>query len=142
MYKVIHSYNRNFAGRHDANPATHAFIASPEIVTALAFAGDLTFNPLTDKLCDGDGRPFAFSKPTGARFPARGYDPGRDAFQRPPDNRASLSIYIDPNSDRLRLLEPFKPRHGISPTDLPILIKVKGSCSEYYIYRLFHNYAY
>jgi len=127
---VITSYNRNFTGRNDANPATHAFVASPDIVTAMAFAGDLTFNPLTDSLTGTDGKTFKFSDPSGNELPPRGYDPGEDTFQPPPEDRASVQVAVDPKSDRLQLLKPFAPWDGKTPTDLPILIKVKGKCSE------------
>ena len=127
---VITSYNRNFTGRNDANPATHAFVASPEIVTAMAFAGDLRFNPLTDTLTGTDGKPFKFDDPTGNELPPRGYDPGQNTFQAPPADRASVKVAVDPKSERLQLLSPFKPWDGKTPTDLPILIKVKGKCSK------------
>lgn len=126
---VINSYNRNFTGRNDANPATHAFVASPDIVTAFAFAGKLTFNPLTDELIGADGKPFKFTDPSGNELPPRGYDPGQNTFQAPPEDRASVQVAIDPKSDRLQKLEPFKPWDGKTPEDLPILIKVKGKCS-------------
>lgn len=131
LISVITSYNRNFTGRNDANPATHAFVASPDIVTAMAFAGDLTFNPVTDTLIGADGKPFKFADPSGNELPPRGYDPGEDTYQRPPEDRASVSVAVDPKSDRLQLLEPFKPFDGKQPTDLPILIKVQGKCSTY-----------
>ncbi|KAF9513537.1 hypothetical protein BS47DRAFT_1376704 [Hydnum rufescens UP504] len=118
---IITSYNRNFTGRNDANPATHAFVASPDIVTAMAFAGDLTFNPLTDTLIGADGKPFKFADPSGNELPPRGYDPGEDTYQ------------LDPKSDRLQLLQPFTPWDGKTPTDLPILIKVKGKCTTDHI---------
>jgi len=126
---IITSYNRNFTGRNDANPATHAFVASPDIVTALVFAGDLRFNPLTDTLVGADGKPFKFSDPTGNELPPRGYDPGENTFQAPPEDRASVQVAVSPTSDRLQLLKPFKPWDGKTPEDLPILIKVKGKCS-------------
>ena len=88
---IITSYNRNFTGRNDANPATHAFVASSDIVTALVFAGDLRFNPLTDTLIGADGKPFKFSNPTGHELQPRGYDPGENTFQAPPKDRASRS---------------------------------------------------
>jgi aconitate hydratase len=128
---VITSYNRNFTGRNDANPATHAFVASPDIVTAFAFAGDLTFNPLTDTLIGSDGKPFKFIDPSGNELPPRGYDPGQDTYQAPPENRMSVQVAVDPKSDRLQLLQPFKPWDGKTPQDLPVLIKVRGKCSEY-----------
>lgn len=127
---VITSYNRNFTGRNDANPATHAFVASPDVVTAFAFAGDLTFNPVTDTLIGSDGKPFKFSDPSGFELPPKGYDPGVDTFQPPPQDRAAVQVAVDPNSNRLQLLQPFEPWNGKTPEDLPILIKVKGKCSE------------
>ncbi|EIN05145.1 aconitate hydratase [Punctularia strigosozonata HHB-11173 SS5] len=130
---IITSYNRNFTGRNDANPATHAFVASPDIVTAFAFAGDLRFNPLTDELTGADGKKFKFDDPNGLELPPKGYDPGQNTFQAPPSDRASVQVAVDPKSDRLQLLKPFKPWDGKTPTDLPILIKVKGKCTTDHI---------
>jgi aconitate hydratase len=130
---ILTSYNRNFTGRNDANPATHAFVASPDIVTAMAFAGDLTFNPLTDELIGADGKPFRFTDPSGNELPPTGYDPGVDTFTPPPQDRASVSVVIDPKSDRLQKLEAFNPWNGKQPTDLPVLIKVKGKCTTDHI---------
>ncbi|KAG5643352.1 hypothetical protein DXG03_001034 [Asterophora parasitica] len=130
---IITSYNRNFTGRNDANPATHAFVASPDIVTAMAFAGSLTFNPLTDSLIGSDGKPFRFSDPTGNELPPRGYDPGQDTFQPPPADRASVQVAVSPTSDRLQLLKPFTPWDGKTPENLPILIKVHGKCTTDHI---------
>ncbi|KAG9019809.1 Aconitate hydratase mitochondrial [Tulasnella sp. 427] len=130
---IITSYNRNFTGRNDANPATHAFVASPDIVTAMAFAGDLTFNPLTDSLKGSDGKPFKFDDPSGNELPPRGYDPGQDTFQPPPEDRASVNVIVSPTSDRLQLLQPFNPWDGKEPKDLPILIKVLGKCTTDHI---------
>ncbi|KAL5637592.1 hypothetical protein ACGC1H_004115 [Rhizoctonia solani] len=130
---IITSYNRNFTGRNDANPATHAFVASPDIVTAMAFAGDLTFNPLKDELTGADGQKFKFSDPSGNELPPRGYDPGEDTFQAPPKDRASVNVAVDPKSDRLQLLQPFKPWDGKSPKNLPVLIKVQGKCTTDHI---------
>ena len=97
----------------------------------MAFAGDLTFNPLTDTLQGSNGKSFKFSDPSGYELPPRGYDPGQDTFQPPPVDRASVSVAVDPKSDRLQLLQPFKPWDGKTPTDVPVLIKVKGKCSTY-----------
>ncbi|TFY75144.1 hypothetical protein EWM64_g8866 [Hericium alpestre] len=130
---IITSYNRNFTGRNDANPATHAFVASPDVVTAFAFAGDLRFNPLTDSLIGSDGKPFKFSDPTGKELPPRGYDPGQDTFQPPPEDRFTVQVAVDPKSERLQLLTPFAPWDGKTPEDLPILIKVKGKCTTDHI---------
>ncbi|KAG6884662.1 hypothetical protein C0993_009186 [Termitomyces sp. T159_Od127] len=130
---IITSYNRNFTGRNDANPATHAYVASPDLVTAMAFAGRLTFNPLTDTLTGADGKEFKFSAPNGAELPPRGYDPGENTFQPPPADRASVQVAVDPKSDRLQVLQPFKPWDGKTPEDLPILIKVQGKCTTDHI---------
>ncbi len=130
---VITSYNRNFTGRNDANPATHAFVASPDIVTAMIFAGSLTFNPMTDTLIGSDGKPFKFTNPSGNELPPTGYDPGQNTFQAPPTDRASVNVAVDPKSDRLQLLSPFTPWDGKTPTDLPILIKAQGKCSKSYM---------
>ncbi|KAH9942118.1 aconitate hydratase [Amylocystis lapponica] len=130
---IITSYNRNFTGRNDANPATHAFVASPDIVTAFAFAGDLRFNPLTDSLIGADGKPFKFSDPTGNELPPKGYDPGQNTFQAPPADRATIQVAVSPTSERLQLLTPFDPWNGKTPSDLPVLIKVTGKCTTDHI---------
>ncbi|RUS30708.1 aconitate hydratase [Jimgerdemannia flammicorona] len=130
---IITSYNRNFTGRNDANPATHAFVASPEIVTAMTFAGDLTFNPITDTLIGADGKPFRFNDPNGNELPPRGYDPGVDTYRAPPADRSQVSVSVSPSSNRLQLLEPFKPWNGKDITDIPVLIKVKGKCTTDHI---------
>lgn len=130
---IISSYNRNFTGRNDANPATHAFVTSPDLVVALTIAGTLNFNPLTDKLKDKDGNEFMLSPPTGAGLPADGYDPGRDTYQAPPADRASINVAVSPTSDRLQILEPFKPWNGKDATDIPILIKCEGKTTTDHI---------
>lgn len=130
---IITSYNRNFTGRNDANPATHAFVASPEIVTALTIAGDLTFNPLTDSLTGEDGKPFKFEAPTGYELPPKGYDPGQDTYQAPPADRSSVNVAVAPDSNRLQLLEPFKKWDGKDFEEIPVLIKVKGKCTTDHI---------
>ncbi|RKP06485.1 aconitase [Thamnocephalis sphaerospora] len=133
---IITSYNRNFTGRNDANPATHAFVASPEIVTAMSFAGDLRFNPLTDSLKGADGETFKFTAPHGEELPPRGYDPGEDTYQAPPTDlveASAVKVVVDPESNRLQLLEPFAKWDGKNPTNLPILIKVKGKCTTDHI---------
>ncbi|EJU00580.1 aconitate hydratase 2 [Dacryopinax primogenitus] len=130
---IVTSYNRNFTGRNDANPATHAFVASPDLVTAMAFAGTLNFNPLTDTLTGSDGKEFKFTDPVGNELPPKGYDPGQNTYQEPPQDRASVQVAVDPNSDRLQLLKPFAPWDGKEPTDLPILIKVQGKCTTDHI---------
>ena len=106
---IISSYNRNFTGRNDANPATHAFVTSPDLVVAMTIAGSLHFNPLTDKLVGKDGKEFLLKAPTGNGLPASGsFDPGQNTYQAPPAERSGVSVAVSPTSDRLQLLEPFK----------------------------------
>ncbi|KAI7155384.1 Aconitate hydratase [Hortaea werneckii] len=130
---IISSYNRNFTGRNDANPATHSFVTSPDLVVAMTLAGSLNFNPLTDTLKDKDGKDFKLKAPTGEGLPAQGYDPGRDTYQAPPQDRASVSVAVSPTSDRLQILEPFTPWDGKDATDLPILIKAQGKTTTDHI---------
>lgn len=91
---IVTSYNRNFTGRNDANPETHAFVASPEIVTALALAGTLEFNPETDSLTGADGKPFKLDSPYGDELPSQGFDPGSDTYQEPPQDGSGLSVNV------------------------------------------------
>lgn len=130
---IISSYNRNFTGRNDGNPATHSFVASPDMVVALTIAGSLHFNPLTDTLKDKDGKEFKLSPPTGDGLPVRGYDPGQNTYQAPPKDRASVTVDVAPTSDRLQILTPFKPWDGKDAKDLPILIKAKGKTTTDHI---------
>ncbi|KAI7096991.1 Aconitate hydratase, partial [Hortaea werneckii] len=113
---IISSYNRNFTGRNDANPATHSFVTSPDLVVAMTLAGSLNFNPLTDSLKDKDGKEFKLKAPTGEGLPAQGYDPGRDTYQAPPQDRSSVQVAVSPTSDRLQILEPFTPWDGKDAT--------------------------
>jgi aconitate hydratase len=130
---IITSYNRNFTGRNDANPATHAFVASPEIVTAMIFAGDLRFNPVTDSIKTADGKDFKFEAPNGFELPPRGYDPGENTYQAPPKDRSAITVKVSPTSDRLQLLTPFTKWDGKDLENLEILIKVKGKCTTDHI---------
>ena len=130
---IVSSYNRNFTGRNDSNPATHAFVTSPDLVTAFAIAGDLRFNPITDSLKDKDGNDFKLKEPTGEGLPAKGYDAGKDTYTAPPTNRASVSVAVSPTSDRLQLLKPFKPWDGQDAKDMPILIKSLGKTTTDHI---------
>ena len=130
---VISSYNRNFIGRHDSNPATHSFVTSPEMVTAFAYAGRLDFNPSTDSIpIEGSDSTFKFSPPGGLELPAS-FSPGNDHFQPPQQDTTGLSIIVDANSDRLQLLTPFRPWQAGRATDMPILVKVKGKCTTDHI---------
>jgi aconitate hydratase len=130
---IVSSYNRNFTGRNDANPATHAFVTSPDLVTAMVFAGTLNFNPLTDTLKGSDGKEFRFSAPTGEGLPKNGFDPGENTYTPPPEDRSTVEVLVSPSSDRLQLLKPFEKWNGKDYTDLPILIKVKGKCTTDHI---------
>ncbi|KAG6794786.1 aconitate hydratase, mitochondrial isoform X1 [Apis mellifera caucasica] len=130
---IVTSYNRNFTGRNDANPATHAFVTSPELVTALSLAGRLDFNPVTDKLKAKDGKEFLLKDPFGDELPNRGFDPGQDTYDAPPADGSSVKVDVNPKSERLQLLEPFDKWDGKDLTDLTVLIKVKGKCTTDHI---------
>eukprot|EP00878_Enallax_costatus_P000255 GHUV01000322.1.p1 GENE.GHUV01000322.1~~GHUV01000322.1.p1 ORF type:complete len:800 (+),score=273.68 GHUV01000322.1:225-2624(+) len=132
---IISSYNRNFAARNDGNPATHAFVASPEIVTAMVIAGDLTFNPEKDTLVGADGKEITLDSPYGDELPSAGFDPGMDTYQAPPEHASRSNVQVDvaPTSNRLQLLEPFKPWNGDGIKDAAILIKAKGKCTTDHI---------
>jgi aconitate hydratase len=130
---IVSSYNRNFTGRNDANPATHSFVTSPDLVVALSIAGTLNFNPLTDTLKDANGKEFKLKEPSGAGLPANGYDPGNDTYQAPPADRESVQVAVSPTSDRLQLLSPFNAWDGKDATDLPILIKCQGKTTTDHI---------
>ncbi|XP_026749844.1 probable aconitate hydratase, mitochondrial [Galleria mellonella] len=130
---IVTSYNRNFTGRNDANPATHCFVTSPELVTALSLAGRLDFNPVTDELTGSDGKKFKLSDPFADELPAKGFDPGQDTYEHPPADGSKVTVDVSPTSDRLQLLAPFDKWNGKDLTDLTILIKVKGKCTTDHI---------
>jgi len=130
---IVTSYNRNFTSRNDGNPSTHAFVASPEITTALALAGTLDFNPEVDELTAADGSKFKLESPYGDELPSRGFDPGEDTFQPPPADSSSLSVNVSPESQRLQLLTPFDTWNNKDLEDLLVLIKVKGKCTTDHI---------
>ncbi|GMM29183.1 aconitate hydratase [Martiniozyma asiatica (nom. inval.)] len=130
---IVSSFNRNFTARNDGNPATHAFVASPEMVVAYAISGDLTFNPMTDKLIDSEGKEFMLKAPQGEGLPTKGYDAGVDTYQAPPTDRASVEVQIAPTSDRLQVLTPFKPWDGKDALSMPILIKALGKTTTDHI---------
>eukprot|EP00055_Hartaetosiga_balthica_P005642 m.16829 g.16829 ORF g.16829 m.16829 type:complete len:782 (+) comp4676_c0_seq2:281-2626(+) len=129
---IITSYNRNFTSRNDGNPQTHAFVASPEIVTAMVLSGRMDFNPLTDTL-EGTNGPFKLTAPTGSRLPSRGFDEGRATYQAPPSERDNLEVIVDVDSDRLQLLTPFNAYNGANDLKLNVLMKVKGKCTTDHI---------
>ncbi len=120
---IVTSYNRNFAARNDGNPATHAFVTSPELVTAFAIAGDLSFNPEKDTLVGADGKEIMLSAPTGDELPSRGFDPGMETYQAPAGSK--VVVKVDPSSTRLQLLAPFPAWDGKDVEDALILIKTK-----------------
>ncbi|XP_038064666.1 probable aconitate hydratase, mitochondrial, partial [Patiria miniata] len=128
---IVSSYNRNFTGRNDANPATHAFVASPEMTTALALAGRLDFNPMTDELIGANGEKFKLDSPYGDELPSKGFDPGEDTYQPPADSK--VQVDIDPNSKRLQVLDPFETWDGKDLENMAVLIKVKGKCTTDHI---------
>jgi aconitate hydratase len=130
---IITSFNRNFAKRQDGNPNTHAFVASPEIVTAFAIAGDLTFNPLTDTLTNEKGEQVKFDEPEGIEMPLKGYAVKDAGYQAPAEDGSAVSVIVDPKSSRLQLLEPFTAWEGTDITGLKLLIKAKGKCTTDHI---------
>jgi len=130
---IVTSYNRNFKAHNDGNDKTHAFVTSPELVTAFAFSGRLDFNPLNDYITAPDGTKIKLTPPVGEELPQKGFDPGVDTYQAPPADSAKLSVNVDPKSSRLQLLEPFKPWNGKDYVNCPILIKVKGKCTTDHI---------
>ena len=130
---IITSFNRNFAKRNDGNPNTHAFVASPEIVTALALAGDLTFNPLTDFLTNEKGDKIKLKEPEGIEMPVKGFAVEDAGYQAPAKDGSSVSILVSPTSDRLQLLDPFTAWEGYDLKGLKLLIKAKGKCTTDHI---------
>jgi aconitate hydratase len=130
---IITSFNRNFTARNDANPATHAFVASPEIVTALAIAGRLTFNPVTDTLVNAKGEVVTLEAPTGDELPKKGFKPDEKGFVAPAKDGSKVKVAVQPTSDRLQLLAPFKKWEGADLENLRVLVKVKGKCTTDHI---------
>ena len=130
---IVHSFNRNFQSRNDGNPNTYAFVGSPELVTALAIAGDLSFNPMTDYLTNERGEKVKLDPPTGDELPKRGFDVKDPGYIGPAKDGSKVKVIVDPKSDRLQLLEPFKPWDGKNLTSLRVLIKAKGKCTTDHI---------
>ena len=130
---IITSFNRNFAKRNDGNPNTHSFVASPEIVTAFAIAGDLCFNPLTDFLVNEAGEKVKLDEPRGIELPVAGFDVKDPGFLAPPADGSAINIVVKPDSERLQLLEPFAAFQGADLLGLPLLIKAKGKCTTDHI---------
>lgn len=130
---ILTSFNRNFSKRNDGNPNTHAFVSSPELVTALAIAGDLTFNPLTDTITNDKGEQVKLPEPTGIELPANGFDVKDRGYQEPAKDGSSVQVLVSPDSQRLQLLDPFAAWEGIDLKNLKLLIKVKGKCTTDHI---------
>ncbi|OJV53020.1 MAG: aconitate hydratase [Bacteroidetes bacterium 43-16] len=130
---IIHSFNRNFAARQDGNPNTYAFVGSPEIVTALAIAGDLTFNPLTDTLMNEDGQQVKLDPPTGWELPVKGFEVADAGYQAPAEDGSQVEVIVSPTSSRLQLLEVFPAWEGVDLRGLKLLIKAKGKCTTDHI---------
>ncbi len=130
---IVTSYNRNFAKRNDGYASTHAFVASPEIVTALAIAGTLDFNPLTDTLLNEEGQPVKLEEPQGEELPANGFSMSLNGYVPPAPDGSHIEVIIDPQSERLQKLEPFPAWEGTDLMGLRLLIKVKGKCTTDHI---------
>ncbi|MBG6235497.1 aconitate hydratase [Pedobacter sp. CAN_A7] len=130
---IVHSFNRNFAKRADGNPNTFAFVGSPELVTALAIAGDLSFNPLTDTLTNQQGEQVMLDAPVGDELPPRGFDVADAGYQAPAEDGTGVQILVSPTSHRLQLLDPFTPWEGTDLKGLRLLIKAKGKCTTDHI---------
>ncbi len=130
---IVHSFNRNFAKRADGNPNTMAFVGSPELVTAMAIAGDLSFNPLTDTLTNDKGEQVKLDEPTGFELPPNGFDVKDAGYQKPAEDGSKVDVAVEPTSSRLQLLSPFAKWDGTNYSDMFLLIKAKGKCTTDHI---------
>jgi aconitate hydratase len=130
---IVHSFNRNFSKRADGNPNTHAFVGSPELVTAIAIAGDLTFNPVTDSLTNENGDVIKLEIPTGDDLPAKGFEVENLGYQAPAEIGSTIEVVVNTDSERLQLLTPFEPWDGQNITGMKLLIKAKGKCTTDHI---------
>ncbi|MDT8416108.1 MAG: aconitate hydratase [Flavobacteriaceae bacterium] len=130
---IVHSFNRNFAKRADGNPNTMAFVGSPELVTAIAIAGNLGFNPITDTLINEDGEEVKLDEPTGWELPPNGFDVENNGYVAPGEDGSSIQVKVSPSSERLQLLEPFEPWNGENFTNIKLLIKAFGKCTTDHI---------
>jgi aconitate hydratase len=130
---ILTSYNRNFAKRNDGNPNTHAFVASPEITTALTIAGTLTFNPLTDFLTNDKGEKIKLEEPQGIEMPLKGFAVEDAGYQSPAADGSKIQVLVSPTSERLQLLDPFTAWEGTDLFNLKLLIKAKGKCTTDHI---------
>ncbi|SFC25733.1 aconitate hydratase [Parapedobacter composti] len=130
---IVHSFNRNFAKRADGNPNTFAFVASPEMVAAIAISGDLSFNPLTDTLINDKGEAVKLDPPVGDELPKKGFDVEDPGYQAPAADGSDVVVAVSPTSDRLQLLDPFPAWEGTDLKGLKLLIKAKGKCTTDHI---------
>ena len=130
---IVHSFNRNFSKRADGNPNTHAFVGSPELVTAIAISGNLAFNPLKDKLINENGEEVMLDPPTGEELPAKGFAVEDSGYQAPAADGSGVEVVVAPDSKRLQLLSPFAPWDGKNITGMKLLIKAKGKCTTDHI---------
>lgn len=130
---IVHSFNRNFQSRNDGNPNTYAFVGSPELVTALAIAGTLAFNPITDYLTNEQGQQVKLDPPTGDELPAKGFDAKDPGYVAPAKDGSGVTVKVSPTSDRLQLLAPFKAWEKTDLKGLRLLIKAKGKCTTDHI---------
>ncbi|KAA3631117.1 MAG: aconitate hydratase [Bacteroidetes bacterium] len=130
---IVHSFNRNFSKRADGNPNTHAFVGSPELVAAMAIAGDLNFNPMEDTLVNADGEEVKLDPPFGEELPAKGFDVEDPGYNAPAEDGSGVEVVVDPTSDRLQLLTPFVPLTQEGMTGMRLLIKTKGKCTTDHI---------
>lgn len=130
---IVHSFNRNFSARQDGNPNTLAFVASPELTTALAIAGDLTFNPITDTLTNDKGEQVKLTPPTGDELPTKGFAVEDAGYQAPAADGSGINVAVNPESDRLQLLDPFAEWDGKNIENARVLIKAKGKCTTDHI---------
>lgn len=130
---IVHSFNRNFSKRADGNPNTLAFVGSPELVTAIAIAGDLGFNPLKDKLINEDGEEVMLEEPTGNELPPKGFDAEDPGYQAPAEDGSKVQVVVSPESERLQLLAPFEPWNGENIMNARLLIKAYGKCTTDHI---------
>ena len=130
---IITSFNRNFSKRNDGNPMTHSFVASPELVTAMAIAGDLAFNPLTDTLTNEDGKEVKLTEPMGIEMPPAGYEVKENGYHKPAKDGSRVEIKVKNDSERLQILKPFDPWDGREITNIRVIIKAKGKCTTDHI---------
>ena len=130
---IVHSFNRNFAKRADGNPNTHAFVASPEMVAAIAISGRLDFNPITDSLINSEGNEVKLDEPTGWELPPKGFEVEDAGYLEPVEDGSNINVVVDEKSERLQLLEPFKAWDGQNITNARLLIKALGKCTTDHI---------